>query len=127
MLIGGATRQRELPTTSPAVQAEYIVAGINLAQFLTANPGMPDPGTATWTLSFRNEPGSSDEDKRQRVDAVADWLNVQPEWRHGVYFAQRDMGNQRLVLDAHYVPVGTQADIWSAIKRGELRTGQVAA
>jgi hypothetical protein len=109
------------------VQAEYIVAGINLAQFLTANPGMPDPGTATWTLSFRNEPGSSDAEKRQRVDEVACWLNVQPEWRHGVYFAQRDMGNQRLILDAHFVPRAAQADIWSAIQRGELRPGRELA
>jgi hypothetical protein len=103
-------------------QAELSVATLNLHNFLETHPGMPDLNRDTWTLSFGTRPGTGDTGRQQRVDEVAAWMGAQAVWRNGTYFAQRDMGHGRLILDAHFTPAATIAEIAGQIRRGEVHS-----
>lgn len=99
-------------------QAELAIAHINFAALLETHPQMPPLAGPSRYFSFGMLPGDSEAGKQQRVDEVADWLGVHAMWRNGVYFAQRDMGYGRLIIDAHYAPAATIAEISTAIREG---------
>lgn len=108
----------ELALAADGARCARLITGlIDLEVFYETHPGAPVPDRPVLSIRVPDGPGI---DRVAAVDAIAEALGVHTQLRHGCYMAMREFGP--LLLEAHYTPAATIAEIAGQIRRGEVHS-----